>query len=334
MMKIKYEKILLVTGGAGFIGSAFLRKFVPIQTDWFFINLDLLTYAGSLNNLLDVSQLPNYKFIKGDICDADIVNQIFRLYEVNEVINFAAETHVDNSIIRPNLFMATNIMGTYNLMDLSKQYWKKRNQLKTSKFIQISTDEVYGSLFLDDQPSLEEDSILPNSPYSASKAAAELICRSYHKTFDFPVIVTRSSNNYGPFQNQEKLIPKVINNAIKNIKIPIYGNGNNIRDWVYVEDNCDAIMRILMNGRVGEIYNIGGGTELTNNQIIDYILEQCNKPLELKSYINDRLGHDFRYSLNCQKIGNLGWQPSTRIEIGIKKTIEFYNQKYLKSKII
>lgn len=323
-----YDNVLLVTGGAGFIGSAFLRMFVPKFPRWFFINLDVLTYAGDLKNVESIKDHKNYLFIHGDICDRELIKSLFDQYSINIVVNFAAESHVDNSIINPSAFLETNIFGTYCLLDVAKSFWTKRDSMEVSKFIQISTDEVYGSLKNDDPSSKEIDNLLPNSPYSASKASAELICRSYFVTFGVPVIVTRSSNNYGPYQNSEKLIPKIILNAIEDKKIPIYGDGNNVRDWIYVEDNCNAIMKIIDQGRIGEIYNIGGENELTNNAIVQLILDKLSKSLILKEYVKDRLGHDVRYSLENNKLKLLGWTCETSFHLGINRTIDYYKKLF------
>lgn len=323
-----YDNVLLVTGGAGFIGSAFLRMFVPKFPRWFFINLDVLTYAGDLKNVESIKDHKNYLFIHGDICDRELIKSLFDQYSINIVVNFAAESHVDNSIINPSAFLETNIFGTYCLLDVAKSFWTKRDSMEVSKFIQISTDEVYGSLKNDDPSSKEIDNLLPNSPYSASKASAELICRSYFVTFGVPVIVTRSSNNYGPYQNSEKLIPKIILNAIEDKIIPIYGDGNNVRDWIYVEDNCNAIMKIIDQGRIGEIYNIGGENELTNNAIVQLILDKLSKSLTLKEYVKDRLGHDVRYSLENNKLKLLGWTCETSFHLGINRTIDYYKKLF------
>lgn len=323
-----YDNVLLVTGGAGFIGSAFLRMFVPKFPRWFFINLDVLTYAGDLKNVESIKDHNNYLFIHGDICDRELIKSLFDQYSINIVVNFAAESHVDNSIINASAFLETNIFGTYCLLDVAKSFWTKRDSMEVSKFIQISTDEVYGSLKNDDPSSKEIDNLLPNSPYSASKASAELICRSYFVTFGVPVIVTRSSNNYGPYQNSEKLIPKIILNAIEDKKIPIYGDGNNVRDWIYVEDNCNAIMKIIDQGRIGEIYNIGGENELTNNAIVQLILDKLSKSLTLKEYVKDRLGHDVRYALENNKLKLLGWTCETSFHLGINRTIDYYKKMF------
>lgn len=323
-MSKSYHKTILVTGGAGFIGSAFLRLYVPKFPNWHFLNLDVLTYAGDLSKVISIENYENYDFIHGDICNRKIIEELFDRYAIDYVINFAAESHVDNSIDSAHQFLMTNIIGTHILLDVSKAYWSRNSLLEESRFIQISTDEVYGSLEFNDNSSVEEDRLLPNSPYSASKASAELVARSYFITFGLPVIVTRSSNNYGPFQNSEKLIPKIIRNALMNEKIPIYGNGSNIRDWIYVDDNCDAIFNVLMKGEIGETYNIGGGYEVSNNEIVELILNKLRKPISLKEYVVDRPGHDVRYSISNHKVRHLGWEISTTINSGINNTISHY----------
>jgi dTDP-glucose 4,6-dehydratase len=323
-----YKNIVLVTGGAGFIGSAFLRILVPKHPDWFFINLDALTYAGDLKKVESISESTNYTFVHGNICDRKLVEKLFEEYPINWVVNFAAESHVDNSIKDSTAFIQTNIAGTHVLLDVAKQAWELDGLTKPNnkyRFLQISTDEVYGSLGLSDKSWIEEDPLLPNSPYAASKASAELLCMSFFKTYNFPVIITRSSNNYGPYQNKEKLIPKVVLNSIKNCSIPIYGKGENIRNWIYVVDNCDAIAIVLNKGQIGETYNIGGDIELSNNNIIDEILIMQNKPSKLKKYVEDRLGHDLRYSLDSHKIKGLGWRCRKTFEEGIIITVKHYN---------
>lgn len=321
---IQVRKSILITGGAGFIGSAFMRMYLPVHKDWQFINLDALTYAGDLSKLEDFNLSKNYSFIKGDIRDRKLLETVFEEYNIDMVINFAAESHVDNSINNALVFLDTNIIGTYNLLDVALKFWSNSEKMKEARFIQISTDEVYGSLSNNQNSSTESDNLLPNSPYSASKASSELICRSYYMTFGLPVIITRSSNNFGPYQNKEKLIPKIIFNALNNEPIPIYGDGNNIRDWIYVDDNCEAIMRVLQKGQIGEIYNIGGNNELSNNQIVDTILAKLEKPNELKTYVKDRLGHDNRYSLNSDKLHLLGWNPTVDFEDALGLTIQHY----------
>lgn len=323
----QYDKVFLVTGGAGFIGSAFLRMLVPKYPNWFFINLDALTYAGDLRKVESINNFKNYTFVHGNICDRELIDSLFHKFSINIVVNFAAESHVDNSISDPNSFLLTNIVGTHCLINVAKIFWTKRNTMRNSKFIQISTDEVYGSLNIGELSSTEIDNLLPNSPYSTTKAAAELICRSYFQTFGFPVVITRSSNNYGPFQNKEKLIPKIIFNAFNNLNIPVYGNGLNIRDWIHVDDNVDAIYNVLLNGRIGEIYNVGGENEITNIEIVNKILRILDKSPKLVEFVQDRLGHDFRYSLNIDKIKNLKWQPKVDMITGLATTVEHYLER-------
>jgi dTDP-glucose 4,6-dehydratase len=320
----EYDKVVLVTGGAGFIGSCFLRMYVNTYSNWYFINLDALTYAGNLNNVELIQDSDNYVFVKGNICDSHLIESLFEKYPINTVLNFAAESHVDNSIVSPTEFLVTNIIGTQVLMEVAKKFWSERNSFDDSRFIQISTDEVYGSLKSDSLSSLESDILLPNSPYSASKASAELVCRSYFTTYNFPVIVTRSSNNFGPYQNKEKLIPKTITNALNGLTIPLYGDGNNIRDWIYVEDNCSAILHVILKGLVGEIYNIASHNEISNIRIVKMIINSLNQNLNIIKFVTDRLGHDFRYSLNTHKISNLGWRPRFDLSSGIDLTIAHY----------
>jgi dTDP-glucose 4,6-dehydratase len=305
---MKYKNYLLITGGAGFIGSAFLRNLVPKYSDWFFVNLDKLTYAGNLEKVESIANFSNYMFILGDICDSKLVGKIFEEYGINWVINFAAESHVDNSIINSTSFIQTNIAGTNTLLDLAKSYWKLDGLSQPNeryRFIQISTDEVYGSLGLKEKSWDEKDPISPNSPYSASKASAELICRSYFVTHLMPVIITRSSNNYGPYQNREKFIPTVIYSALHDSPIPIYGNGENIRDWIYVVDNVIFIEKILLNGSPGEIYNIGGNNEHSNIELVLNILKLIPDSKSNIMFVPDRLGHDFRYSIDTSKLTGL-----------------------------
>ena len=306
---------ILVTGGAGFIGSCFIRHLINKYPDYKIINLDLLSYAGNLDNLTDISNNPNYTFIKGDICDRKLIGNIFE--EVDCCINFAAETHVDRSISQPDVFIHTNVLGTQNLLYLAKE-------TKLHRYIQVSTDEVYGSLgstgyFTENTP------LAPNSPYSASKASADLLVRSYFKTYKTPVLITRCSNNYGPYQYPEKLIPLFINNALNDKPVPVYGDGLNVRDWLYVYDHCSAIDAVLHKGKDGEIYNIGGNNEKNNLEITDIILNKLNKPTSLKKFVEDRLGHDRRYAIDSSKIKNeLGWEPEVDFEKGINITIDWY----------
>jgi dTDP-glucose 4,6-dehydratase len=323
----KYDNVALVTGGAGFIGSAFLRLFTPQMSNWFFINLDCLTYAGSLENVIPIENLENYIFIEGNISDMKLVEEIFEDYKPNIVVNFAAESHVDNSIDDSKNFILTNVLGTHVLLEVARIKWADRNKDAFFRFVQISTDEVYGSLSKEQESFSESSGYYPNSPYSASKAAADLICRSYSKTYGLPIIITRSSNNFGPYQNSEKLIPKIINNALNDLLIPIYGDGTNIREWIFVDDNCNAIMKILLEGDIGEIYNIGGKTELSNLDITKIILDKLKKNYDLISFVRDRLGHDFRYSLNTSRLEMLGWRENTSFLEGLDLTLLFYQSQ-------
>ncbi len=304
---------ILVTGGAGFIGSNFVRYMLNKYKNYSIVNLDKLTYAGNPDNLKDLAKNPRYKFIKGDICDSVTAQKAMR--NCDAVINFAAESHVDRSIADPSAFVRTNFMGVHNLLETAKK-------LNIKKFVQISTDEVYGSAVKG--AFSEEDNLNPSSPYSSSKAGAELLAKSYYTTFGFPVIITRSSNNYGPYQYPEKLIPLFITNASMNLNLPVYGSGKNVRDWIYVEDNCIGIDLALHKGKAGEIYNVGGGNEKTNLEITTLILEYTGKPKTLITYVKDRLGHDFRYALSTNKIRKLGYKPKYSFEDGMKKTVEWY----------
>ncbi|GIO92507.1 dTDP-glucose 4,6-dehydratase [Paenibacillus lactis] len=307
---------LLVTGGSGFIGSNFILYMMQYHPDYKIINMDALTYAGNLENLKSVEKEANYTFIKGDIADKQAVDQIFQ-QGIDIVVNFAAESHVDRSILEPEVFVNTNVLGTQVLLDASKKYGVK-------KFVQVSTDEVYGSLgetglFSESTP------LAPNSPYSASKAGGDLLVRAYHETFGLPVTITRCSNNYGPYQFPEKLIPLMISRALNDEILPVYGDGMNIRDWLYVEDHCSAIDLVIHQGRVGEVYNIGGNNERTNIHIVKTILEELGKPEALIQFVEDRPGHDRRYGIDPTKIMNeLGWKPKHNFETGIKETIAWY----------
>ena len=315
-------KTILVTGGAGFIGSNFI-KYVLKNRDYKIINFDKLTYAGNLENLKGIKQ--NYSFIKGDITNIEDVESLLK-QDFEYIVNFAAESHVDRSISSPNIFTHTNILGTQNLLNIAL----KKDLLK---FIQISTDEVYGSLGKDGY-FYEYTNLSPTSPYSASKASADLIAMAYHKTFNLKLNITRCSNNYGPFQFPEKLIPLMINNAQNDISLPVYGDGKNIRDWIYVEDHCEAILKVMENGEDGEIYNIGGNAECQNIEIVKLILKELNKPESLITFVEDRKAHDKRYAIDFSKIQTeLGWQPKTPFDIGMKKTIQWYkdNTKWLEN---
>ncbi|WKV08532.1 dTDP-glucose 4,6-dehydratase [Thermoanaerobacterium sp. CMT5567-10] len=307
---------VLVTGGAGFIGSNFIKYMLKEHKDYKVINLDKLTYAGNLENLKDVENNSNYVFIKGDITDRDIVEKIFS-DGIDYVVNFAAESHVDRSIEDPGIFLKTNVLGTQVLLDAAKKYGVK-------KYLQVSTDEVYGSLG-ETGYFTEQTSLSPNSPYSASKASADLLVRAYHHTFGIPVNITRCSNNYGPYQFPEKLIPLMIINALHGKELPVYGDGLNVRDWLYVEDHCRAIDLVLHKGKIGEVYNIGGNNEKANIEIVRLILKELDKPESLIKYVKDRPGHDRRYAIDSSKIQNeLGWKPTYNFDEGMKKTIRWY----------
>lgn len=332
-------KNILVTGGAGFIGSNFI-KYVLEKNEYNVINLDLLTYAGNLENLKDISNPDKYTFIKGDICDKDLVQSIFEKYDIDTVVNFAAESHVDRSIENPEIFLQTNVYGTVNLLENAKKYWKidKENKYSTEykqevKYLQVSTDEVYGALGKTGMFT-EDTNIQPNSPYSASKASADLFVRAYHNTFGLPTNITRCSNNYGPYQFPEKLIPLMINNCIENKSLPVYGDGMQIRDWLHVKDHCTAIFTVLQKGKIGEVYNIGGNNEKANIEIVKLIINALGKSEDLITYVKDRPGHDRRYAIDNSKITNkLGWSPSYTFEQGIKETVQWFidNQEWMKN---
>ncbi|EHQ64131.1 dTDP-glucose 4,6-dehydratase [Paenibacillus dendritiformis C454] len=314
---------LLVTGGAGFIGSNFIQYMLRHYPGYEIINADVLTYAGNVDNLLDVEHHPNYRFIHADITRSDDMEPLFQ-EKIDVVVNFAAESHVDRSIADPGIFVRTNVMGTQVLLDSSLKYG-------VSKYVQISTDEVYGSLG-ESGFFTEETPLAPNSPYSASKAGADMLVRAYHETFGLPVNITRCSNNYGPFQFPEKLIPLMISNALEEKPLPVYGDGLHVRDWLYVEDHCSAIDRVIHQGRNGEVYNIGGNNEFTNLQIVTTLLQQLGKPDSLVTFVADRLGHDRRYAIDSSKIQNeLGWKPRYSFVEGIQHTIQWYvnNQAWL-----
>jgi dTDP-glucose 4,6-dehydratase len=304
---------LLITGGAGFIGSNFIRHIINKYPDYEIINLDKLTYCGNLANLKDLEKNKRYKFAKGDIGDKRTVEKL--VGKVDVVVNFAAQTHVDRSIKDAGDFVKTNVYGTYILAEAVKKY--------NLKLVHISTDEVYGSV---KQGSFKEtDNLKPSSPYSATKAAGDLLVLSYWTTFKVPVVITRSSNNFGPYQYPEKVIPLFITNAIHNMEVPLYGDGQNVRDWLYVLDNCEAIDEVLHKGRLGEVYNIGGGYELPNIELTKMILKHLGKTEKLIKPVTDRLGHDRRYSLNCEKIrSELGWKPRHNFESALMTTINWY----------
>ena len=314
---------LLITGGAGFIGSCFVRYMLKNHPDYKIINLDALTYAGNLDNLKDVEINPNYSFVHGNICDKQLVDSL--MSQVDACVNFAAESHVDRSITGPEIFIQTNVGGTLNLLEMAKKH-------KISRYLQVSTDEVYGTLgktgyFTETTP------LAPNSPYSASKASADMLVRAYYETYKMPVLTTRCSNNYGPYQFPEKLIPLFISNLLKGEKVPVYGDGMNIRDWLYVYDHCSAIDTVLHKGRLGEVYNIGGNNEKANIEITKLLIKELGRDESSIKYVEDRLGHDRRYAIDSSKIQKeLGWHPSVTFEEGIKITIDWYlnNQDWIK----
>lgn len=327
-------RTMLVTGGAGFIGSNFVLYVLEKYPDYRIVNLDKLTYAGNLENLKSIEHHSRYRFVQGDIGDRDLAERLFAEHRFDYVVNFAAESHVDRSITDPELFIRTNVLGTSNLLNVAKKFWldEPSGLVSSMKFLQVSTDEVYGSLgetgyFTETTP------LNPHSPYSASKAGADLLVQAYYDTYQMPVNITRCSNNYGPYQFPEKLIPLMINNAVQQKPLPVYGDGLNVRDWLYVEDHCKAIMMVLEKGRLGEVYNIGGHNERTNIQIVktvlQYLHENHNPEINegLIKYVEDRKGHDRRYGIDPSKIRNeLGWTPETDFETGIKLTIAWYLQ--------
>lgn len=326
-------KNILISGGAGFIGSHLVKFFVTKYSHYNIINVDSLTYAGSLTNLKEISGSPNYKFEKTDICDYKNIKKLFKKHKIDGVINLAAESHVDNSIEDPFIFAKTNVMGTLSLLQASKNYWN--NNYHNKIFYHISTDEVYGSLgtkgfFTENTP------YDPHSPYSASKASSDHFVRAFHDTYSIPILISNCSNNYGPNQYTEKLIPRFIRNIVNNKPLTIYGDGNNIRDWLYVEDHISAIDMIFHKSKIGETYNIGGNNEMTNNQITEILISKIDKKLgrldgtskKLVTYVKDRLGHDKRYAIDSLKIKNeLGWEPKYSFNSGIEKTIDWYLNK-------
>lgn len=330
-------KNILVTGGAGFIGSNFVKHMLATY-DYNIINIDSLTYAGNLENFKDVENNPKYTFVKADIRDRKALDKIFEEYQIDTVVNFAAESHVDRSIVDPEIFLSTNVLGTQALLDTAKKYWKVNPDDKHCrlfkegvKYLQVSTDEVYGTLGKEGMFT-ETTPLAPNSPYSASKTSADLVVRAYHETFGMPINITRCSNNYGPYQFPEKLIPLMINNCLHNKELPVYGDGMQIRDWLHVKDHCTGIDTVLHKGKIGEVYNIGGNNEKANIEIVKLIIKNLGKSEELIKYVQDRPGHDRRYAIDNKKITTeLGWAPSYTFEQGIKETIEWYleNQKWM-----
>ena len=321
------SKNILITGAAGFIGANFAEYFVNKHPEYNVVVADKLTYAGNMDNLKKVED--KITFIKADICDFEKMKEIFNKYEIDGVIHFAAESHVDNSIKTPFIFTQTNVIGTHTLLETAKQIWGEGSK---NKFVHISTDEVYGTLG-EEGYFTEKSPIQPNSPYSSSKAGSDLIALAYHETFKMNVTVTNCSNNYGPYQHNEKLIPHMIKLALEDKKLPVYGEGLNIRDWLYVEDHCEAIDLVFHNGKAGERYNIGGHNEKRNIEIVKLILKHLGKSEDLITFVEDRKGHDYRYAIDPTKIKNeLGWEPKTKFEDGIIKTIDWYldNKEWLK----
>ena len=327
------EKTILVTGGAGFIGSNFIKLILNQEINYRILNLDELTYAGNIKNLKDIEDNPKYKFIRGNICDRDLVEDVFKENRPDVVVNFAAESHVDRSIEDPRAFLDTNIIGTYSLLEIARKCWDlsgNNHQQLINRFIQVSTDEVYGELG-EEGYFIEETPLAPNSPYSASKASGDMLARSYYRTYGLPVIITRCSNNYGPYQFPEKLIPLMISNALEDRELPVYGNGLNVRDWIYVEDHCRGVLKVINNGKIGEVYNFGSNNEEKNIEIVKIILNALDKPESLIKYVEDRPGHDRRYAIDASKAKKeLGWEPLVDFEKGIKRTIQWYidNQEW------
>lgn len=338
------HKSILVTGGAGFIGSNLMQYLVKKYPNNKFVCLDLLTYAGDSHNLDSIKNEVNFTFVEGDICDRSLVERIFQFYRINGVMHLAAESHVDNSITGPEIFIETNIKGTFTLLDVAYKYWMDApgvykapyQDLEKPRFLHVSTDEVYGTL---GETGLftEKTPYAPNSPYSASKASSDMLVRSYHHTYGMDIVITNCSNNYGPYQHDEKLIPTVIRKALKGEKIPIYGNGKNVRDWLYVTDHCAGIDIAFHKGINGEVYNIGGDNERDNNYIANKICELLDDKFKEKEssfkqqieYVEDRAGHDFRYAIDAAKIKTeLDWKPKENFESGIEKTVDWYVEKY------
>ena len=335
---MNFERNILITGGAGFIGSHIVRLMVRKYPHYRIVNLDKLTYAGNLANLKDVDGAPNYHFVKADICDAESVAEVFRTYDIDGVIHLAAESHVDRSIEEPFAFAQTNVLGTLTLLQVARNYWN--GEWEGKRFYHISTDEVYGALEMDGGLFTEHTPYAPHSPYSASKASSDHFVRAYHDTYGLPTIITNCSNNYGPNQFPEKLIPLFINNIRKGKPLPVYGRGENVRDWLYVEDHARAIDLVFHKGRVGDTYNIGGFNEWKNIDLIKVIIKTVDRLLGnpeghsegLITYVTDRAGHDLRYAIDSSKLKEeLGWEPSLQFEEGIEKTVRWYldNQEWL-----
>ncbi|HHJ16690.1 MAG TPA: dTDP-glucose 4,6-dehydratase [Gammaproteobacteria bacterium] len=320
---------LLITGGAGFIGGNFTRYWMRQHPEDRVVVLDALTYAGNLESLQDLESDPSWRFVHGDICDRELVEKLFREENIDRVVHFAAESHVDRSITGPDAFIRTNIEGTFSLLEVARAVWQERDDVR---FLHVSTDEVYGSLDTQDAAFTETSPYRPNSPYSASKAASDHLVRAYFETYGLPVLTTNCSNNYGPYQFPEKLIPLVILNALEGKPLPVYGDGKNIRDWLFVEDHCTGIEAVLQNGKAGEVYNIGGGTERTNIEIVETLCSCLDRlvPASLSyreqiQFVTDRPGHDFRYAIDAGRIeARLGWKPAMDFETGIEQTIHWY----------
>ncbi|MBN8433044.1 dTDP-glucose 4,6-dehydratase [Priestia flexa] len=317
---------ILVTGGAGFIGSNFVRHMIETYPEYGIVNYDLLTYAGNLENLKDIESHENYTFVKGDINNRELVDHLVKYHNIDVIVNFAAESHVDRSITEPDIFVKSNVLGTQALLDVAKA-----NNLK--KYVQVSTDEVYGSLG-ETGYFTEETPLAPNSPYSASKAGGDMLVSAYHETFGMNVNITRCSNNYGPYHFPEKLIPLMVTNALEGKELPIYGDGKNVRDWLHVKDHCAAIDLVIHKGKSGEVYNVGGHNERTNNEIVHLIVEKLGASPELIKFVEDRLGHDRRYAIDPAKLETeLGWKPQYTFDTGIVETIQWYveNQEWWKN---
>jgi dTDP-glucose 4,6-dehydratase len=323
---------VLVTGGAGFIGSNFLYFLRRQKPDWHILNLDLLTYAGNPENLTGFQGDPLYTFVHGDIADGELVRDLFARYPISRVVHFAAESHVDRSILDPSIFVRTNVLGTFTLLEAARQAWQNLGEGEAPRFLHVSTDEVYGSLGPKDQPTTEESPYAPRSPYAASKASADFLVRSYFHTYHLPVLITNCSNNYGPYQFPEKLIPFALSQVLEGKPIPIYGQGANVRDWLFVEDHCRALLQVLEQGRVGETYNIGGRQEVPNLELVRLLLRllqelrpDLGKLDGLITFVADRPGHDWRYALNIRKIeSQLGWRPQVDLEEGLRRTVAWY----------
>ena len=332
------NKHILITGGAGFIGSHLVCLFVNKYPDYQIVNLDKLTYAGNLANLKDIENKPNYTFVKADICDFDAMQKIFSDYQIDSVIHLAAESHVDRSIKDPFSFAKTNVMGTLNLLEAARQFWQ--NSETQNLFYHVSTDEVYGSLEFDDTLFTEETKYDPHSPYSASKASSDHFVRAYHATYGLPIVISNCSNNYGAYQFPEKLIPLFINNILQNKPLPVYGKGENVRDWLYIEDHVRAIDLIFHKGKIGDTYNVGGFNEWKNIDLVRVLIKTTDRLLgraegesdKLITYVTDRAGHDLRYAIDSSKLKNeLGWEPSLQFEEGIERTVKWYleNKEWL-----